>query len=290
MKGISAVVATYRRSKELKTLLDSIISNEIPNIEVIIVDQNSDGLIDSIIEDYKNKLDIVHLKIKEPNQSKARNTGAESAKYSILCFPDDDCWFEKDSLQKTEKYFESNSQTDLLIINWKQNPRVVSNSYQLKKKDMFSFRSVGYVTYVLFFKTDVFLSLGGFIIDIGIGKYIGGGEDSELAFRAITNDLNIYYNGEIFVNHNYISIYSRDLKVLRARQRAMGLMYVMYDIPFYIILRGIVSPIVKIFIAFNGKKIRQHYNLFLGRIEGYKYGKKNKHIIKKPFKINKPFE
>ena len=38
MKGISAVVATYRRKDELGRLFDSVISNQLQQIEMIVVD------------------------------------------------------------------------------------------------------------------------------------------------------------------------------------------------------------------------------------------------------------
>ena len=277
MNGISAIVATYRRKDELKRLFNSILDNQLMLIEVIVVDQNTDGLIDNVVQDYHSKIEIVHLKITEANQSKARNFGASKAKYPIVCFPDDDCWFENNSLIEIQRYFENNQDTALLVINWKQNPNSkITQAFELSKKDMFSFRSVGYVTYVLFFQTKIFNELGGFLESIGIGQYIGGGEDSELAFRAITRKLKIYFRPDIYVNHNYIAIYDRPIHILKARQRAMGLMYSLYDIPKYVIVRGFISPLIKLLFAFNLKKIKQHFTLFQARIEGYQYGEKNK--------------
>lgn len=276
MQGISAVVATYRRKDELKRLFESMISNNISNLEVIVVDQNQDGLLDELVNSYKAKLDILHLKMKEANQSKARNYGAGVAKYPIICFPDDDCWFENDSLSKVQNYFAQNASTDLLVINWKQNPVVHSTSFPLTRKEIFSFKGVGYVTYVQFFNKRVFQKLGGFLETIGIGKYIGGGEDSELTFRAADKGLNIFYNADIGVNHKYIPILTRDLETIRARQRAMGLMYAAYAIPKYLVWKGLTAPLVKMAFCMNRKRAKEYYQMFLGRKEGYVYGLKNK--------------
>ncbi|CAN5120525.1 glycosyltransferase family 2 protein [soil metagenome] len=276
LNGISAVVATYKRKDELARLFDSVIDNCMSDMELIIADQNTDGLLDELIERYQDRLNIQHVKLTEANQSKARNYGAALAKYNILCFPDDDSWFEKDTLHKVTEHFKTEADTDLLVINWKQNPLVHSTSHQLTKKEICSFRSVGYVTYVLFFKTQVFKKLGGFIEHIGIGQYIGGGEDSELTFRTLHNDHKIYFDASAKVNHKYISITTRDNKIIRARQRAMGLMYAVYDVPVPVIFKGIIAPFVKMLFAFNFKKSTQFYNIFLARIEGLIYGLKNK--------------
>lgn len=279
MKGISAVVATYRRKNELVRLFDSLIKNNIDKLEVIVVDQNQDGLIDDLIAQYRHRLDILHLKMTEANQSRARNHGAASAKYPIICFPDDDCWFEDDSLQKVQQFFNRNTSTDLLIANWKQNPIVHSDSFSLTRKKIFSFRAVGYVTYVLFFNEGVFQKLGGFMETIGIGQYIGGGEDSELTFRAAHQNLDIFYSAEIIVNHKYIPILSRDLETIRSRQRAMGLMYAKYEVPKLIIFKGLTAPLIKMALCMNKKKAKEYYHMFLGRKEGYVYGLKNKAAV-----------
>ena len=281
MKGISAVVATYRRKDELGRLFNSIIDNNISNIEVIVVDQNQDGLLDELISAYSNKLDIVHLKMTEANQSKARNYGVSKAKYPLICFPDDDCWFEPYALRQVQDHFHRNPTTDLLVINWRQNPVVHLNSFPLTKKEIFSFRAVGYVTYVLFFNQGVFQKLGGFVETIGIGKYIGGGEDSELTFRAAKNNLNIYYNADIGVNHKYIPLTTRDLPVIRARSRAMGLMYASYEVPSFVVLRGFTAPLVKAAFCLNRRKAKEYLNMFLGRKEGFFYGLKQKDLLER---------
>lgn len=280
MKGISAVVATYRRKDELERLFDSVIENNIDQIELIIVDQNKDGLIDNLVLSYSHRLDLTHVKLEEANQSKARNIGASMAKYPIICFPDDDCWFEKDALKKVQSFFDSSPETDMLVINWKQNPVMVEQSGNLLPKEIYSFRSVGYVTYVLFFNEGVFSRLGGFMESIGIGKYIGGGEDSELTFRATARGLRIFYNAAIGVNHRYIPITSRDLPTIRARQRAMGLMYARYKVPRSVVLKGLAAPLVKMAFCFNRRKAMEFYNMFLGRKEGLVYGWKQNSQLK----------
>ncbi len=278
MRGISAVIATYKRREQLQVLLNSMVQNKVRCVEAIIADQNTDGLIDDIVEEYSQVLDIKHLKITEANQSKARNIGAEHAKYPVICFPDDDCWYEPDTLQKVIDHFEDDTQqTDLLIINWRQHPIQLPQSSPIEKKALFSFRAVGYGTIVLYFKTEVFKKLGGFNETIGIGKYIGGGEDSELTFRAMSKKMKLYYSKEIGINHLYNPIITRDLSVIRTRQRAMGYLYAKYHVPYWVVLKGITAPFVKmIWSVSSASKRRQFYNMCCARMEGFFYGLKKR--------------
>ncbi len=160
MSGISAVIATVNRKDELERLFKTIIANQIECAELIVVDQNKNDLIDELILEYSTALPIKHLKLAETNQSKARNHGAAQAKFPVICFPDDDCWFENNSLKEVKKHFETNANTDLLIINWKQNPKNCTKSIRINKKVVYSLKvQISYNTYFLFFRTEAFLIL-----------------------------------------------------------------------------------------------------------------------------------
>ena len=200
--GLSAIIATINRTDELRRLFKTFVLNECQFLEVIVVDQNCNNLIDHLIEEFSGSFEIVHIKLKEPNQSAARNLGATRAKYPILCFPDDDCWFEKNTITNILGYFGNNPNTDLLILNWSQNPLKSSISMYLSKKIICSFKApIGYNTYSLVYKKDTFLKLGGFKKSIGLGKYIGGGEDSELIFRTSLKGYEIFHDHTLIVNH-----------------------------------------------------------------------------------------
>lgn len=276
MNGISAIVATYKRKTELINLFESIIENKFDQIEVIVVDQNCNNLLDEVILYYNSLLTIKHFKIPIPNQSHARNYGVQKATYDILCFPDDDCWFDPDTLKKVSDQF-LNANVDLLIINWKQN--IISGgefSQKINSKQIFSFKApIHYGTIVMFFRKEVFNQLGGFNETIGLGFYIGGGEDSELLFKAARNKINIFYCTDIIVNHNYIPQDNRDFKSIRSRQRAIGFIFLKQRLPLYVIVRGISSPFLKMLFSFNLSKAKVHYNSFMARLEGIFYALKN---------------
>jgi glycosyltransferase involved in cell wall biosynthesis len=271
MKGISAVVATYQRKEELRRLFDSLIQSPTQNMELIIVDQNRNGLLDELIDAYRPLLQLKHLKLTEANQSRARNLGAAEAQYDIVCFPDDDCWFEPGAFAAVQDHFDGNPKTELLIINWAQAPRRIETSQVLKRNEVFSFRSVGYVTYVQFYRIEAFRKLGGFLEDVGIGRFIGGGEDSELTFRALQRNMHVYYEASIRVNHHYIPVQTRAHHIIRARQRGMGMVYAAYDIPYHVILRGMLAPLFKMVTSMDRKRSGEFYNIFRGRLEGFVY-------------------
>ncbi|RYZ23992.1 MAG: glycosyltransferase family 2 protein [Chitinophagaceae bacterium] len=282
MKGISAVVATYQRKDELRRLFHSVLETPVSNMELIIVDQNRDGLLDALVEEYSDRLPLKHIKLTEANQSLARNVGAAQARYDVICFPDDDCWFEPGAFAAVGQHFDAHPETELLIINWAQAPRQFAQSRALSRNEVFSFRSVGYVTYVQFYRAESFRALGGFLEDVGIGRFIGGGEDSELTFRALQRGMKVYYDASIRVNHNYIPIQTRAHNIIRARQRGMGMVYATYDVPYHVILRGMVAPLVKMVVAMDRKKSGEFYNIFRGRLEGFVHTLRHRRQLPQP--------
>src|SRR5690606_4872682 len=145
---------------------------------------------------------------------------------------------------------------------------------------------IGYNTYSLVYKKDSFLKLGGFKTTIGLGKYIGGGEDSELIFRTSLKGYQIFHDHSIIVNHKYSPTFSRDVSSIRSRERGTGFIYYHHKLPRFIILKGLLSPSLKMLTSFNTKKIICYYNVFAARLEGISYAMKYKNIIKKNSKTS----
>lgn len=277
MLGVSAIVATYKRNAPLKKLFDSLVLNNSSRLEVIVVDQNRDGLIDELVAEYNNALDIIHLKIEAPNQSYARNYGATHARYPLLCFPDDDCWFDDDSIAKVIDYFTLHINTDLLIINWRQSLVPDSGPTTLSKQKIFSYKApTDYATYELFFRKEAFFRLGCFTETIGLGKYIGGGEDTELIFRTAKYGMTIHYDPSIYVNHKHTPITDRDFKSVRSRERGTGFVYAQFKLNHFVIARGFLSPLLRMVFCGNVTNSRIYYNVFMARMEGFIYGLKNR--------------
>ncbi len=75
---VTIIVATYRREKELKRALDSLINQTYSNVEIIVVDDNDDSewnkIVRRIVDDVKESCTFIDLQYIEnhPNQGSAR--------------------------------------------------------------------------------------------------------------------------------------------------------------------------------------------------------------------------
>jgi glycosyltransferase involved in cell wall biosynthesis len=115
--GLSLVLATLGRTDEVARYFESILCSCSLSIEVILVDQNEDDRLANIVKvGIASGLDIRHLRI-APRRglSLARNEGLKVARYAIVGFPDDDCWYEQDVCYHVIRSFENDPQLDGLV-------------------------------------------------------------------------------------------------------------------------------------------------------------------------------
>jgi glycosyltransferase involved in cell wall biosynthesis len=87
----SLIVCTRGRTEELKRFLLSV-RDQIGDIrcEIIVVDQNTDGRLDSILEAYSDRIEIQHIR-SPVGLYRGRNFGLRQVRGSVVAFPDDDC-------------------------------------------------------------------------------------------------------------------------------------------------------------------------------------------------------
>lgn len=111
----SLVVATVGRFTEVKLLLDSFVEQSYKNFEVIVIDQNHDNKIDTLLKSYSLKLRLQHIRQGKLGLSLARNLGISVSCGDYIAFPDDDCVYPSNTLLDVSNYFNSNS-VDFLAI------------------------------------------------------------------------------------------------------------------------------------------------------------------------------
>lgn len=115
----SLIVATVGRRRELDSLLESLRGQRERDFEVIIVDQNEPGFLADIVEYYSSLLRLIHVRSERLGASHARNLGIECASGEIMTFPDDDCEFPLDLLEKIDGIFRSDASLGGVTISSK---------------------------------------------------------------------------------------------------------------------------------------------------------------------------
>lgn len=97
----SIVISTYNRPESLSRCLEAVSRQKgIDEIEVVIVDDGSDGDFKAIERNWKTKLNLKYVKIRHAGRAGARNRGVKAASGERIVFLDDDImvrpgWLER---------------------------------------------------------------------------------------------------------------------------------------------------------------------------------------------------
>ncbi|WP_323891063.1 glycosyltransferase family 2 protein [Aeromonas veronii] len=198
---ISLVLCTIGRDKTVGKFIDSII-NSVYDIELIIVDQNSDDRITNIVETYSfpENISIIHLKPELNGLSKARNYGIKYITGDIYAFPDDDCVYGETLLDYVINVFGKSS-SDFFSCRTKDfiNPHKSLITCSNERFDFNMSRRAG-CSFTLFFKKNHRLIDLRFDerMGVGSGTLYGAGEESDYLTQALyTGAVGYYYPDEV---------------------------------------------------------------------------------------------
>lgn len=220
---ISLVIATYGRSQELDTLLSSLVRQNIDKdkFEVILIDQNVDINLTSLLKKYENLLNIVHHRSSITGLSYNRNIGLRMSRGAYVCFPDDDCSYYPDTLSVALEILSKND-IDVCLgrifdrhkcINVLKDWPILSKF--VGKFDFFRLTS----SITIFCKKDYQIE---FDEKLGAGTYFGSCEDADYLWRFLNNGKKVFYNPDLQVNHPPQSSISVPQKKFESYQRGFG--------------------------------------------------------------------
>lgn len=117
-KLISIIIAAYNAEKFLHACLSSIIKQNAPDLEILIINDGSTDTTDKIATNYQNKYDNIRV-ITQCNQgvSQARNTGIEKASGKYLFFVDADDQLLPNAIKRIREKI-SVTKADYIMINY----------------------------------------------------------------------------------------------------------------------------------------------------------------------------
>lgn len=276
--GFSLIMATYGRKDDVFSFLKSIESQiyDKSKIEIIIVDQNDIISLDSIINDFKKSLNIIHIKSKIKGVSYNKNLGLKVAKGDIIGFPDDDCRYYPETLLEIESFLKKNKQIDVVLgkIYDKDINRNIIRNWSEK-----SFKVSFYNFYLNTSSITIFANKNKLFFDdnLGVGTKFGSCEDIDYVAQLLKNKKHIYYNPNIIVWHPEEKANSFDYKKINTYSMGFGAFCKKHKsisilILFFKSLIYHFMTFIKGILLLNKHITKKGFNSFFFRIKGfYKY-------------------
>lgn len=283
--GLSLVLATCDRTHELSRFFESLKKTAENCLEVVVVDQNPDDRLDPIISDViATGCDVQHIKtFPIRGLSRARNIGIAAAKYRLIGFPDDDCWYEPEVVSRVIDVFLENSAVDAVIGRWVERDSDDKCPTLLDLKAQFSFSGVPLASICFFARVDVVRAVGGFDESFGVGGLFGSSEETDVLFSILSDGYQVLYCPNVRVHHRWdgaaiakSGTFWKIYKSSCSRALGTGAIYSKHNLNTFTISRGLVMPWVRLLVSCGGLADRAYWlGTAMGRLLGWFFWKKS---------------
>lgn len=276
---LSLVLATYGRTDELIRCLASLSAQVDRNFDVLVMDQNPhDRLVGTSARFLSEGLSIRHKRLPKPGLSEARNQGLRIATGDVIGFPDDDCWYEPQTVARIRQAFESDDSLSGVVADWVEQTVGGDNAHVSAERILSldawrRFRGGAASSISLFLKRSLLLELGGFDDRLGVGKWYGAAEETDLILRALATGARIRRVADARVHHAYAGA-NRPVEpqvaiAMRSRARGTGAIYAKHCLSKSTIIRGLIAPVLKPLARLQlGQPLRVGWVVARGRLEG----------------------
>jgi glycosyltransferase involved in cell wall biosynthesis len=272
MQGIkfSLVMATLGRSDEIVLFMESLLVQSHTNFELIIVDQNSDKRVADIYAKYKDQLDIRYCRNEKKGLSLNRNIGLSLCSGDIIAFPDDDCEYVPDTLEKAARFFVENPYCGFYTCNTKDKyseGAIFRAGTRDADISIFNFMSAG-ISFTIFVRMS---AMGSFRFDerMGVGTFFGSGEESDLLLYLLRNKAKGRYHARHYIYHpakpespEKAFYYGKGFGAVYKKAVVSYHFFILLPVFFLRIAKGVINIII-----YTDKKTR--FDSLCGRIRGF---------------------
>jgi GT2 family glycosyltransferase len=275
LPSFDLVVATVDRVDELEGLLGSLERQTHSAFRILLVDQNEDDRLAEVLSRHAS-LEVEHLRASR-GLSRARNAALGRVRAELVAFPDDDCIFPNDALERVARRFAddpslaglSGRAVDSLgrsASSWAR------DAAELTRENLWN----RVISFAVFLRVSVVRVVGEFDEQLGLGSGApwSSGEETEYLVRALDAGARIEYDPELVVLHEDKTFSPATLSEVGARDGAsVGYILRKHGYPIRTVGGMFVRPIAGALVALARRdraRMRFHVSTLRGRLLGYR--------------------
>jgi GT2 family glycosyltransferase len=239
------VVATVGRTGELERLLASLDAQTHRDFRVLVVDQNDDERVAPLLD-----ARAVHLR-SAPGLSRARNVALAQLEADAVAFPDDDCVYPPDLLERAAARLADVDGVTGREPWWTTTPATLTRENLWNRA----------ISFTIFLKREVVERVGRF--DERLGLPSSSAEEIDYLIRALDTGARIEYDPTIVVEHprKHADVAARDGESIGYLLRKHG-----YDRR--TVARMLLRPAAGA--VLQPRRARFHAETLRGRVRGYR--------------------
>jgi len=275
LPSFDLVVATVDRVAELERLLASVQAQTHRAVRVLLVDQNEDDRLEPVLQEQRS-FNLVRLHAQR-GLSRARNAALEDISADLVAFPDDDCVFASDLLERVARRFAGDRALDGLTgravdetgrssQSWAQDPAPLTRENLWNRA----------ISFTIFLRAPLVARVGRFDEQLGLGATApwASGEEIDYLVRALDAGARIEYDPALVVTHPDTRVSPTTLTSLGNRDGAsVGYILRKHRYPKRTVGRMLIRPIGGALVALARRdrtEARFHLSTLRGRLLGYR--------------------
>ena len=273
LPGFDLVVATVDRVEPLDRLFDSLDRQSHGHFRVLLVDQNQDARLEPVIGRHRS-LEIVHLGSPR-GLSRARNEALGLLDADVVAFPDDDCVYADDLLERIALRFARDPGLGGLVgravdTEGRSDPNWDEALGRLTRDNVWH-RGI---SFTIFLRRGVVERVRDFDEKLGVGSpdAWASGEEIDYLIRAIGLGDRLEYDPAVTVVHPETQRSPEALRALRYRDgTSVGYILRKHRYPARAVARMLVRPLGGAALSLaraDLARARTHLSTFRGRLAG----------------------
>ena len=244
LPSFDLVVATVDRADPLEVFLDSLERQTHRRFRVLIVDQNEDDRLVPAIAGSRS-LEMVHLRSSR-GLARARNSALGRLTADLVAFPDDDCVYAPDLLERVALGLADTSLDGLTgravgldgrsSESWRLDPAILTDDNLWNRA----------ISYTIFLRRHVVETVGAFDEQLGLGSGTAwsSGEETDYLVRAVRSGARIAFDPTLTVVHDESPLSRHDLRTRGFRDGAsVGYILRKHRYPARVLTRRLTRPL-----------------------------------------------
>ncbi len=272
LPSFDLVMATVDRSDELDRFLSSLDRQTHRRFRVVVVDQNEDDRVSGVLAGHD--FDVLHIHASR-GLSRARNAALPHLTADLVAFPDDDCTYPDDLLERVARRLLADIGRDGLTgravapdgrssRSWKTDPATLTVENLWNRA----------ISFTIFLRRELLATIGPFDEELGLGAGTpwSSGEEIDLLIRAVRAGARIAYDPELTVQHEQAPHEPDGLRAIGYRDGAsVGYLLGKHGYPVRVRSRMLVRPVGGALVAAahaDGAGARFQLATLRGRVAG----------------------
>jgi glycosyltransferase involved in cell wall biosynthesis len=197
-------MATLGRSREIELFLEKLKAQTYRTFELIIVDQNQDNRVFDIYTRYNVHFPVKYIRSDKTGLSVNRNIALANCDGDIIAFPDDDCEYSENTLEKVFDFFSNNNNFSFYTCNTKdknQDAAIFNGPAFDTPVTLKNFMHTA-ISFTIFVRSEAIRAFR-FDEQLGVGAGYGSGEESDMLLFLLKNKKQGYYHTSDYIYHPF---------------------------------------------------------------------------------------